>query len=266
MDYVRSKSLIKKSIARLVPHKSIQYRSMSLQGAFEDYGILKAIAKGTHEPFFEQLFEQNIKPGMTVVDIGAHLGKYVLLAAQKLGSSGRVFAFEPHPRTFRYLERNVTVNLARNNVQIFNFAISKENSRAYLNADMLQSDYTSLSFIRDDREVQKFEIETRRLENISPNLLSIDCMKIDVEGAELLALEGCEKIIAASKAEGRDLKLFIESNPAALRAFEANPLTLLEKIKELGFRRVQIIDETSRNLEALRPGWERQCENLFCEF
>ncbi|MFW7381999.1 MAG: FkbM family methyltransferase [Oligoflexus sp.] len=266
MDYVRSKSLIKKSIAKLVPHKTIQYRSMSLQGAFEDYGILKAIAKGTHEPFFEQLFEQSIQPGMTIIDIGAHLGKYVLLAGQKLGSSGRVFAFEPHPRTFRYLERNVISNLPNGGVRIFNFAISKENSRAYLNADMLQSDYTSLSFVRDDREVQKFEIETRRLESVSPDLQSIDCMKIDVEGAELLALEGCEKIIAASKTEGRPLKLFIESNPEALRAFGASPQALLEKIAEMGFEKVRIIDEASRKLESLQPGWERHCHNLFCEF
>jgi FkbM family methyltransferase len=261
---MKLKRVLKKQLARIHPHKTIQYRSMSLQGAFEDYGVLQAIARGVHEPYFATLFEKSIQPGTTVVDIGAHLGKYVLLAGQQVGPQGHVFGFEPHPRTFGYLKRNVTTNFTDDRVKIFNCAITEQSGTSSLFMDMVQSDFTSMSFVRDRREVQQVEIETRRLADI-PELDSADCIKIDVEGAELIALDGCESIINQAKNSGKPLKLFIESNPDALHAFSQTPQTLYAKIQSLGFRQISIINEETHTLDPLVAGWEKSCSNLYCE-
>ena len=58
-----------------------------------------------------------LRPGMTVLDIGAHHGLYTLLTAKHVGRSGRVIAFEPSPRECRRLAKHIRVNRC-NNVEV----------------------------------------------------------------------------------------------------------------------------------------------------
>lgn len=69
---------------------------------------------GIYEPLMVKLFQERIKPGSTVLDIGAHIGYYTLLAAKRVGSSGKVYAFEPNKENIALLSRNVKINGFKN--------------------------------------------------------------------------------------------------------------------------------------------------------
>ncbi len=81
------------------------------------------ILSGKWEDYETELFKKNIKPGVTVVDIGAHIGYYTVIAAQLVGDKGKVYAFEPDPRNFKLLQRNVEAN-GYSNVVLVNKAVS----------------------------------------------------------------------------------------------------------------------------------------------
>src|SRR3989344_6832323 len=83
---------------------------------------------GEYEPFETNLFQQLIKTGDCVLDIGAHIGYYTLLASGLVGKKGKVFSFEPDPNNLVLLRKNVMVN-ELSNVVIVNKAVSNVNKR-----------------------------------------------------------------------------------------------------------------------------------------
>lgn len=87
-----------------------------IEGPREARSHLRALQDGTSDPFMTQLFLQAVRPGMTVVDIGAFLGQYTLLAARQIGPAGQVYAFEPDPRNLPFLLRNIERNGLRDRV------------------------------------------------------------------------------------------------------------------------------------------------------
>ncbi len=65
---------------------------------------------GVYEEESVRWFRSALRPGMTVLDIGAHVGQYTLIASGDVGPSGRVHAFEPNPANFARLEANLALN------------------------------------------------------------------------------------------------------------------------------------------------------------
>ena len=72
------------------------------------------LSKGAYEPFETELFKKNLEKGEVVLDIGAHIGYYTLIAAKIVGNEGKVFAFEPAPDNYALLEKNVNANGYKN--------------------------------------------------------------------------------------------------------------------------------------------------------
>src|SRR3989442_7232326 len=71
-----------------------------------------------------QAFVERIEEGMTVFDIGAHIGLFTLGAAKRVGRRGRVYAFEPSPETAEVLERHVRLNGWQNRVEVVRAVVS----------------------------------------------------------------------------------------------------------------------------------------------
>src|SRR5215831_4806609 len=61
---------------------------------------------GMYEPGTTKVVGRLLRPGMVVIDVGAHIGYYTKLFAKSVGKQGRVYAFEPNPETFAVLEYN----------------------------------------------------------------------------------------------------------------------------------------------------------------
>lgn len=127
---------------------------------------------------------RNLPKGSVVIDIGAHIGKYTLLASQK---SSLVIALEPDPSNFNMLKRNCELN-KRNNVKIFNAAVSHIDGTVHL---FLGKDSALHTIVSRGSSSLSIPVNTLTLDSLVEmnKLKRIDLMKIDIEGAELLVLK-----------------------------------------------------------------------------
>src|SRR5215470_4584474 len=81
-----------------------------------------AVAFGIYENYEQAVFRKFCKPGAVVVDIGANIGLYTVIAASGVGKNGKVIAIEPHLESYRYLQKTIEAN-GLNWVQSFNLAL-----------------------------------------------------------------------------------------------------------------------------------------------
>lgn len=148
---------------------------------------------GSYERDQQRVFEQWVKPGDTVFDVGAHAGFYSLLASVLVGPGGRVVAFEPVARNRHYLEQHLRIN-ALSNVEVIAAAVTERAGRL-----RLASGPSSSMWHADARG--ELEVDAVCLDDLvsSEMFPPPDLVKLDVEGAELLALEGSAAVIAAHR-------------------------------------------------------------------
>jgi FkbM family methyltransferase len=154
------------------------------------------------------------KDGGIVVDVGAHYGRYTLIAAKRVGPKGKVIAIEADPQNFEMLTKNIKLNeLSAENVITLNCAASSTKSKVKLSIpEEKKSGQTIYSSIIPGRApTEKFiEIDANTLDNIlQENGISVEYVnwiKIDVEGAEFEVLKGATNILSKSK----DISILIE--------------------------------------------------------
>jgi FkbM family methyltransferase len=209
-----------------------------------------------HEPETTRLIDQRVKPGMTVLDIGAHVGYYARRCAERGGEQGRVVAFEPHPRTFEMLLKNVKPYA---NVTPIQAALAETEGTAELYDYLMMSASGSLHYDESIRDLQQsqvsdsdiapridseFEVQTYSVRTVSVDacleelgIQKVDVVKMDIEGAEMGALRGMKQTIANSP----DLALIMEYNPQAWQAFGNEPKAAFTEVLNMGFQRAQII-------------------------
>lgn len=196
-----------------------------------------SLLMGTYEAGLRRVFEQFIKSGMTVVDVGANIGIYTLLAARKTGSKGRVYAFEPEHANFELLEKNVELN-EYSHVTTIPMALSDKHGQAqiYLSA----SGNGSHSMYRNDAVTDNTEnIQCVSFDEFweAEGRPTIHFIKMDIEGAEAAVLRGMDRFLHATDA----LTMVLEFYPGGLRAAGSPPDEFLANVSARGFR-LQVID------------------------
>ena len=142
--------------------------------------------------------EQFLQPGMTAFDIGAHQGLYTLLASRCVGTSGRVFSFEPSPRERRALRLNLALNFSRN-VTVQPLALGSEETTADLYVvGEYNTGYNSLRPPSIPQTTRTVPVKIGTLDHwlAEKNIDSVDFLKLDVEGAELSVLKGASDFLA----------------------------------------------------------------------
>ena len=154
-----------------------------------------------HENEIMEHFKPN--SGEIVVDVGAHIGLYSLIAAKKVGPSGKVIAIEPDPENFRILRKNIVLNQSMN-IDALECAAYSAKERLKLFLPELEQGRTIFNTVMQDRgktSVSFLEVEANTLDNIleSKNIKEVNWIKIDVEGAELEVLKGASKTLASNK-------------------------------------------------------------------
>ena len=183
-----------------------------------------------YEPETKRAFEQIVKPGMNIVDGGAHIGYYTLLSAKLLNESGKVYAFEPDPLHYETLNKNIRTNHLIDFVEVSQQAVaeSKRTTTLFLG----KSTGTGL-FKTPDSTNQTVLTTTISLDEFfaQRDWPSVHLVKLDIEGSEKLALEGMRELIKRNPT----VKLIVELNPSCLEAGRAHPEDLLILLGELGF-------------------------------
>jgi FkbM family methyltransferase len=199
-----------------------------------------------YEPATVALFMETVTDGDVVVDIGAHWGYFTLLAASLCGERGRVFAFEPHPRNFGLLTKNIEANGLANVV-----AVQKAVSNRTGSARLFQSQITLRHSLCSPPAEWRLEGEPAE-ETIAVESVALDdffarssgeprLIKMDIEGAEPLALAGMQGLIERNPL----LVLIAEFNPSYLDAKAA--ADFLDQLAACGFD-VGMIEDDTRQL------------------
>jgi FkbM family methyltransferase len=141
---------------------------------------------GFYEPQKQQLVSREVRPGTVFWDVGANVGLYSLLASKLVGS-GRVFAFEPVPRNLSYLRQHLALNRVAN-VEVLALAVSDKNGSA--NFQVEQTCSMGHFSAEGGLAVSMATLDSLVAEG---KVLPPDCIKMDIEGAELLALRGAAR-------------------------------------------------------------------------
>jgi len=179
---------------RLVPRNAVvRIRSGELRGWRWIAGSsTNGCWLGTYERQVQQLFQEHLRPGAVVLDVGANAGFFTLVASRLVGAAGRVHAFEPLPRNLYYLERHVQLN-DRTNVTVEALAIAATSGEAHFRT----ASHASMGGLRDDGNLH---VVTASLDDLlaAGRIPAPDFIKMDIEGAEGDALRGAARLLAGS--------------------------------------------------------------------
>lgn len=133
-----------------------------------------------------------LREGDTVIDAGANIGITALLFRSYVGVSGRVMAFEPHPRTFEYLRSNIKLNGVAN-VDCFNMALGDSQRNVSLSDQGKRDTCNAIA----SGDAGGIEVPMRTLDDVVSHekVGTIRLIKVDCEGFESSVLGGASKIL-----------------------------------------------------------------------
>ncbi len=163
----------------------------------DDLYILAAAGESGPASWFQ------VKPGEVVVDVGAHIGRYTLIAAK---NASKVIAVEPDPSNFSMLEENIRLN-GFSNVMAFRLALDNQRGKIRLyQADRAHTGMSSIlrSWLEDSRIAKirgSLEVGRETLDSLTESLglQVIDWLKVDVEGREVQVLEGARNTLLRAR-------------------------------------------------------------------
>jgi len=209
----------------------------------EDNGVSPGLLnKGVYEPFQTAIFQKLLVKNMTVVNIGANIGYYTLIAAHAVGPNGRVYAFEPEPTNYKILVKNIEVNAYKNVIPI-QAAVSDKQGTLKLFLDKFNFGGPSLAEQNVSIKNGYIEVETDSLDNFIEKYdkaLQVDLIQMDAQGSEGLILHGALNILL-----NNNLRIIMEFWPYGLSNMKTDALGLLRRIESYGFK-IGLIDETNK--------------------
>lgn len=238
---------------------SVRVEGFAITASLEHRHYLQALRRGKIESLMARLFGSVIHPGMVVLDIGAFVGWYTLLAARQVGAQGKVYAFEPDPRNFDLLGENLRLNRVDSRVICLPRAVSDE---AGVQPFFLHGgDQSRSSLIPSGGGHESTTATTVVLDDFFDRGIKIDVVKMDIEGGEVHALRGMAETLARA---GRSVKLFVECNPNSLRFAGESSQSLIAELRQLDFT-IFLIDEANRGLKRVDSRVETaKYVNLYC--
>jgi FkbM family methyltransferase len=200
----------------------------------EDSALDSSLGKGEFENAETHFVDRFLQPGMTVLDVGAHHGLYTLLSSIRVGTDGRVVAFEPSPRERERLKRHIQSNGCRN-VQVIPTALSSSSGKSSFFLVEGASDYcNSLRPPAVQAKTRQVEVEVTTLDEFlaKTSMNAVDFVKLDVEGAELDVLKGATKLLRSNTRPILLVEVYdIRTEPWQYRACE-----IVQFLNALGYR------------------------------
>jgi len=212
----------------------------------DDRDSLRLSVRGYFEPFQTELVKSMVKPRAIVVDVGANIGYYTLILARLVGPEGRVFAFEPDPENFALLKKNIETN-GYDNVILVQKAVSNVTGPMKLFKEKTKN--TSASIWQMPHSRSQVTIEATTLDDFLdayPEYAeSISLIKMDIEGAEGLALQGMIRTLERN----RSVAITSEIHGVGLEACGTPVGEYIRRWQELGFT----VEEISEEEKEIRP-------------
>ena len=205
-----------------------------------DHVIGLNIVRGAYETSEIQFVRSIVKPGDTVVDVGAHIGFFTIHLATLVGAGGRVYAFEPFDANLALLERSVAENRFRDRVRARRAAVGATSGTATLTFPR-ETLNTGGAYLLPDGGAPLAGNLTARVPLVALDDLDlagpVRFLKMDVEGAEPQVLRGAARLLE------RDRPIILsEVHPTQLeRASRTDAAALLSLVRELGYRAHHVV-------------------------
>lgn len=179
------------------------------------------------EPESVSLFKNIIKPGMTVLDLGGHLGYYTRLFSQLVRGGGKVYVFEPSEDTLKLLQHNIR---KLKNVELIKKAVCDKNGTIEFNKTFSHSG--SNSILKPDWEAETTTIPCVTLDTfVKERSINVDVIKMDVEGAEPLVFKGARETMQNTK----HLSILMEFVESYIEKTNQTPKEHFQSLQDLGF-------------------------------
>ncbi len=245
----------------------LEHNGFKINFGKEDSGLAAFIVTNhDYETETREAIERILERGDVFVDLGANIGLFTLLAARIVGPEGKVFAFEPTPRTRKFLVKNVSENDFNGRVVIENYAISDRRSKAKFNLNAL-SEYNSICVgVGGENAI---EVDTISLDEyfLEKGIKRIDLIKMDIEGQELPAIRGMKQINAINPR----IKIIFEYHKENIKKNNLTSIEIFQLLEDYGFNQFTVlfrepfIIEIPGDLKILESAAKRANLNILAE-
>jgi FkbM family methyltransferase len=241
--------------------KEVEFRGNRYLLSTRDVSIVPSLISQEYEAFELDVFEPLLRPGMRVMDIGANIGIYAVIAGKRIGSRGRVYAFEPVCENVDFLRRNVELN-ALKNVDIVPAAVGNEHGRTRMQLSPNDIGTHSVA-AKGANDIGSLGVRKRHLgvllttidRFVEDRSFRPDVIKMDIEGYEPFAIQGAARTLRQQPI------LFMEFSAPHIEKYGADPVALLRRLMET-YRSGYLIDERARRLVPIqRPERMRRLWN-----
>jgi FkbM family methyltransferase len=239
------------------PPLEAEVDGLTISGFLRHRSFLAGLSE-EYEPFTRELFERAVHDAPAVIDGGAHIGLYTLIAARNEAVE-EVWAVEPDPYNLKALLFNIRRNGLQRNARVVGAALSdrSEVTNFFRGRSTIGG---SLGRREDIGEVRTVEVQATTVDSIlqdsSPERIVV---KLDVEGSERRALRGMMRTL--ERAAG--VTLITEVNPSALASVGETPEGLVEELEGTALT-VFAVDERRRTLAPLVDKGKPFKGNLYC--
>ena len=209
LDDVTSPSyMLMVRLHRFLPRNKDDVHLLKIHVLKDHYQYFCRIGKGDFLPGHEGHIVGRFIPkeGDTVIDIGAHIGRYTITSSKQVGAGGKVVAIEADPDNFEILKKNIALNKLTN-VLPLNYAVFSTRTRMKLYEQSASAKYNSIMLNRAAKTRNYVEVNADTLDSILKlnGVNRVNWIKIDVEGAEFEVLKGSTKTLS-----GENMSLLIE--------------------------------------------------------
>jgi FkbM family methyltransferase len=175
-----------------------------------------------------RLLESHLAPGGVVIDVGANIGYMTLIAARAVGPTGTVIAIEPHPDNVALLRDNLARNGMAKRVRVVSAAAWDAPGTVDLAECEDNTGDHRVETLTNERSV--LQVEAVTLDDVVPDSLHVDLIKLDTQGTEHHVLEGAQTVLA------RDRPIVLsEFWPDGLRERGEDPRAVMQRFRELGY-------------------------------
>lgn len=222
-----------------VEERAVNFRHKTVWVNTKDTSIVPSVISGDYETFELDIFMQLLKPGVTLLDIGANMGIYSLLAADK---AKRIFAFEPVPENLSLLRKSVKANSA-SSVKVIPAAVGEKDGSVEMH--IIPNSLGTHGIYADSESTLTVQIVS--IDNFikEHSVGKVDLMKIDVEGYEPYVVKGAIKTLKKYKPI-----ILMELDSSLIKASQADPKTFVKELFSI-YKYCYLIDERKKELTPL---------------
>ena len=202
-----------------------------------------------------EIIKEIVKPGMCILEVGANVGYYTILMGKLIGKTGKIYSYEPYPRSLDILIRNLKLNNLTDTVEVYGLAVSDVNTVTKLYLGSATNVHTLMNSKTVDSDSDYIDVETKDIREILVNLdRNIDLLRMDIEGYERRVFNRLNSDIK----EFLPARIFFEIHP--LGDIDPDPTFNgpLTNMLELGYYPEALI--SSSNVNAKRKFDELGCQ------